>query len=153
MSEEKKRCQATTKAGKPCKNWAQPGSDTCHLHAAAAVAAPSAAPTAAEQAEFSQLVRELNELAAKLQSEEPTYTPPPFSPVNLLKLLRQNIDRFTPEAQRTLLREMQNSLQGASPKDLLDPETWKGMWYMINYSVQFQAEQLKQKFTGETDEE
>ena len=42
-----------------------------------------------------------------------------------------------------------NSLEGASKEDLLDLDTWKGMWYMLNYSVQFQAEQLKQRLIGE----
>ena len=39
------------------------------------------------------------------------------------------------------------TLQGASREELLDPDTWKGVWYMINYSLQFQAEQLKQRLS------
>jgi hypothetical protein len=30
----------------------------------------------------------------------------------------------------------------------VDPDTWKGIWYMITYSLQFQAEQLKQRLSA-----
>lgn len=137
MSEEKKRCQATTKAGNPCKNWAQSGSDFCHMHAAAQPATPE--PT------FDEVVQELNQAAAKLHATEPDYAPPPFSPLNLLKLIRENIDRFTPDVQRDLLRELQDSLQGATPKDMLDPATWKGLAYLLTHSLQNETAVMRQR--------
>ena len=36
--------------------------------------------------------------------------------------------------------------------DKMDPDTWKGVWYMLDYSLRFQAEQFKQKLTGEEQE-
>ncbi len=136
MSEEKKRCQAMTKAGNPCKNWAQTGSDYCHVHAPAQ---PAAEP------EFEEVVQELNQAAEKLRATEPEYSPPPFSPLNLLKLIRENIDRFTPEVQRDLLRELQDSLQGATPKDMLDPATWKGLAYLLTYSLQNETAVMRER--------
>ena len=76
--------------------------------------------------------------------------PHPMKPDTVIGFMKQNIDRFAPEIAKDLF----NNLQGTSKEDLLDPDTWKGMFYMVNYSLQFQAEQLKQRLTGEsTDDE
>ncbi len=138
MSEEKSYCQATTKAGTPCKNSPQTGSAYCHLHRHW-----QASSTAAPTADFDQIIHELNQAAQKLRAAEPTFNPPPFSPLNLLTLIRQNIDRFTPEAQRELLHQLQESLQGASAKDILDPATWKGLAYLLVHSLQSETEAVR----------
>ncbi|MCB8968814.1 MAG: hypothetical protein H6660_18185 [Ardenticatenaceae bacterium] len=143
MSNAKRHCLATTKSGSQCKNSAQADSDYCYLHQTTAQSTATANTAPAKTADFDELVTELNEMAAKLQSEEPKFTPPPFSPLNLLKLLRENIDRFTPDVQLNLLRELQDSLQGASPKDMLDPDTWKGLVYLLTYSLQNESAALR----------
>jgi hypothetical protein len=74
--------------------------------------------------------------------------PEALQPETMLRFVRNNIDRFAPEVAKDLL----NGLEGASKEDLLDPDTWKGMWYMVNYSLQFQAEQLKQRLIGQQDD-
>ncbi|MBK7896456.1 MAG: hypothetical protein IPJ90_16590 [Anaerolineaceae bacterium] len=86
-----------------------------------------------------------NQLREKMNEQ----LPKPLQPDTMLNFVKTNVDRFTPDVAKGIM----DSLQGATREDLMDPETWKGMWYMINYSVQFQAQQLKQKLTGETDEE
>ncbi len=86
-----------------------------------------------------------NQLREKMNEQ----LPKPLQPDTMLGFVKSNIDRFTPDVAKGIM----DSLQGATREDLMDPETWKGMWYMINYSVQFQAEQLKQKLAGETEEE
>lgn len=216
-------CAATTKAGKPCKNYAIEGSDYCRVHQNEAQTAPESAANAAE-AELLQrkkaLLDELDGLVADLKTAVPATTTSPYNPVQLLTYLRQNLSQFTPEMQMGILenfrgmtredmmdietwkglgymlsysakfqanqlREKMNeqlpkplqpdtmlnfvksnidrftpdvakgimdSLQGATREDLMDPETWKGIWYMINYSVQFQADQLKQRLKGESEE-
>lgn len=63
----------------------------------------------------------------------------------MLRFVRSHVDRFAPDVAKDLM----NSLEGASKEDLLDVDTWKGMFYMLNYSIQFQAEQLKQRLVGE----
>ncbi|MCA9956382.1 MAG: hypothetical protein KC434_16755 [Anaerolineales bacterium] len=225
MSEQAStRCAATTKAGKPCKNYAVEGSDYCHVHQTVAPAAPNSATSAVETellARKKALLVELDGLVADLKTAVPQSGTSPYNPVQLLTYLRQNLSQFTPEMQMGILenfrgmtredmldietwkglgymlsysakfqanqlREKMNeqlpkplqpdtmlnfvksnidrftpdvakgimdSLQGATREDLMDPETWKGIWYMINYSVQFQADQLKQRLKGESDEE
>ncbi len=73
--------------------------------------------------------------------------PEPIQPGRLWQLGKSGIDRLTPEFAKQIL----GTLQGASREDLLDPDTWKGVWYMINYSLQFQAEQLKQRLSHSSD--
>jgi transposase-like protein len=69
--------------------------------------------------------------------------PEPIQPGRLWQLGKSGLDRLTPEFAKQIL----GTLQGASREDLLDPDTWKGVWYMVNYSLQFQAEQLKQRLS------
>ncbi len=69
--------------------------------------------------------------------------PEPIQPGRLWQLGKAGLDRVTPEFAKQIL----GTLQGASREDLLDPDTWKGVFYMINYSLQFQAEQLKQRLS------
>lgn len=92
-----------------------------------------------EAALFRRLSQELNALAAELRRQEPSYTPPPFSVTGLVDLLRTNLYRFTPEAQREIIEQLRSNLAGTRPRDLVDPETWKGFWYVLNYLAQQQA--------------
>lgn len=77
--------------------------------------------------------------------------PDPFKPDTIFGLVRGGFDRFTPDVAKQILA----SFEGATTEDLLDPDTWKGVWYMLNYSLQFQAEQLRQRLgsTAATSEE
>ena len=74
--------------------------------------------------------------------------PEQLQPDTMMRLIRGNIDRFAPEAAKELMA----NFEGATKEDLLDPDTWKGVWYMLNYSLQFQAEQMKLRLIGESDE-
>ena len=75
--------------------------------------------------------------------------PEPIQPGRLWQLGKSGLDRLTPEFAKQIL----GTFQGASREDLLDPDTWKGVWYMITYSIQFQAEQLKQRLTTAEEEQ
>lgn len=70
--------------------------------------------------------------------------PEPIQPGRLWQMGKSGLDRVTPEFAKQIL----STFQGATREDLLDPNTWKGVWYMITYSIQFQAEQLKQRLTA-----
>lgn len=70
--------------------------------------------------------------------------PEPIQPGRLWQFGKSSLDRITPEFAKQIL----STFQGASREDLMDPNTWKGVWYMITYSLQFQAEQLKQRLTA-----
>ncbi|MCB0159429.1 MAG: hypothetical protein KDD83_14940 [Caldilineaceae bacterium] len=147
-------CQATTKAGTPCQNHPVAGSPYCYVHRnfAPATAAPTTpdAPAAAastakrtgvrvRKSDFDMLVQELNSLAAELQRSQPSIKVPEFSAGGLVELIKRNLDRFTPDVQMEIIRELKGNLEGTSPKDLIDPETWKGLWYILNYSAQAQS--------------
>jgi hypothetical protein len=74
--------------------------------------------------------------------------PEPIQPGRLWQWGKAGLDRLTPDFAKQIL----STFQGATREDLMDPDTWKGVWYMITYSLQFQAEQLKQRLSaaGET---
>ena len=142
MSDESPQCQAITRAGNPCKNKPRPGANYCHIHPYMAAEMDVKPPTP-EQEEFRKLVAELNQVAAEVQTIVDGYNPPPFTPQGMIALLKENLHRFTPEARLEIVRELQQSFEGASPRDLLDVDTWKGMWFLLNYSLQNQTETIR----------
>jgi hypothetical protein len=77
------------------------------------------------------------QMGGRLQS----HLPQPLQPTRLLEVAKKGLDKIMPDFARQLL----GTFEGATKEDLLDPDTWKGVWYMINYSLQFQAEQLKER--------
>jgi 1-acyl-sn-glycerol-3-phosphate acyltransferase len=97
-----------------------------------------------------ELAEELDKLIERVRAASPEYTPPPFSPRRLLNLIEENLERFSPELRLGILKRLQSALS----EDLLDVDTWKGVWYMLNYSLQFQTDLLNRRLTGEyeTDE-
>lgn len=74
--------------------------------------------------------------------------PEPLKPDSVLSFMKQNFDRFAPD----IAKEVVSSFEGATTEDLMDVDTWKGVFYMLNYSLQFQAQQWKQRITGEEDD-
>ncbi|NOX63884.1 MAG: helix-hairpin-helix domain-containing protein [Chloroflexi bacterium] len=89
----------------------------------------------AERAELEALVAELNQLAANLHKIVPDYAPPPYTPSGMSDLLRNNLDRFTPER----VKDLREILDGLTVDDFRDVETWKGMWFTLNYLVRLEA--------------
>ncbi|NOZ71840.1 MAG: DUF4332 domain-containing protein [Chloroflexi bacterium] len=98
---------------------------------------------AVPQAELQALVAELNELAAELQAKVPSYTPPDFSLQGLKSLLKSNLDRFTPEMRLGAIKDLQEMLESTPPEEFLNPETWKGMWFTLNYLIQQEAGEVR----------
>ncbi len=158
MTEEHQRCLALTKAGSQCKNNVQADSDYCHVHqnygrenapkVEAEVETQTQAVVVSNQLELQSLLVELNELTRELNKLVPTYAPPDYSPQGMVDLLRGNLDRFTPET----VRELQSSLEGTTLDDFRDIETWKGMWFTLNYLIKLEAAEragnLAQRLSG-----
>lgn len=148
MSDEATRCTATTKAGTPCKNRAMAGLTVCRVHAPVTEPATDGPavetdePTPEQRHQFEATIAEINRLAKKLQEMVPGYVPPAFSPTELARLLKENMERFTPEMRLDILRDLQAGLSGPSAKDLLDLDTWKGLWFLLNYSAESQSRTL-----------
>ncbi|GAB4530194.1 MAG: lysophospholipid acyltransferase family protein [Anaerolineales bacterium] len=93
---------------------------------------------------------EIDDLIERIRAANPTYTPPPFSPGALLRFIRENIANFPPDLQLNILERLRATVN----EDLFDLDTWKGIWYMLNYTVEYQADILKRRMSGEyeTDE-
>lgn len=170
MTDQPKLCAATTKSGAPCKNKAQPNSDYCYVHRKQTVSAsdkptkskstakapPSSARVAAKStiktapkpdkhAPLAELARELDKVVDEIHAQLPNYTPPPFSPQALITMIKQNSHRFTPELQRDIVNQLKASIDEADPHSLVEPETWKSLWYMLNYSFQAHTSTLREQ--------
>ena len=152
MSDETRPCGAMTKAGEPCKKNAQGGSDYCHIHRnykAAVAETPKASTVQAasglDREEFRKLVAELNGLAEQLRAIDARFTPPLLTLEGLGRLLQENIYRFTPQAQREIIDTLRSSFAGTTKEDLVNPETWKGFWFVLNYMAQNQKQEALAK--------
>lgn len=150
MSDETRPCGALTKAGEPCKNNALDGSDYCYPHrnyspASTPIAVDNSGPTSQEREEFRRLAAELNALAEQLRAIDTRFIPPPLTVEGLGKLLQENIYRFTPQAQREIIDTLRAGFAGTTKEDLLNPETWKGFWYVLNYMAQNQKQEALEK--------
>ncbi len=97
-----------------------------------------------------ELLGELDGLIRRLRSLAPGYNPPPFSPRGLLELIEQNMDKFPPDMVMGMLDKLRQTIG----EDMFDADTWKGMWTMLNYSLEYQTDVVKRRLTGEyeTDE-
>lgn len=97
-----------------------------------------------------QLIEELDQLIERVQKIHPNYSPPPFSPQSLLAMIQENISRLNPDMRYGILTKLRSTIS----EDLFDIDTWKGIWYMVNYSLEYQADILKRRLAGEyeTDE-
>lgn len=154
MNDETRPCGALTKAGDPCKNNAQEGSDYCYIHrtyqpaGAATTSAtphPASAAPGMEREEFRKLVAELNALSEQLNAIDTRFIPPDLTLQGLGKLLQENIYRFTPQAQREIIDTLRSSFAGTTKEDLVNPETWKGFWFVLNYMAQNQKQEAMEK--------
>jgi len=94
-----------------------------------------------------QLIAELDELVQRLQSITPEYEPPPFSSRRLTTFVEESVQQLPRDIQSGVVERLRNALD----EQWFDPETWKGIWYMLNYTVQYNAGLVKRRFTGEYD--
>ncbi len=97
-----------------------------------------------------ELMDNLEAMINRLRSLSPGYNPPPFSPRQLLELIEQNADKLSPELSLGILAKLRKTVG----EDLFDLDTWKGIWTMLNYTLDYQGDVLKRRLTGEysTDE-
>ena len=94
-----------------------------------------------------QTVAELEELAARLRAQTPEYEPPAFSRQRLMALIDGMTSRVPPEMRIGSREQLQSTLS----ENVLDPEVWKGLWYVANYTAQYNADMVRRRFTGEFD--
>lgn len=103
-----------------------------------------------DEAAREELAAELDRLIARIKSIQPDYSPPPFSPQRMLQMISENLGRLSPEVSLGILEKLRTGVA----KDLFDLDTWKGLWFMLNYTVDYQKDLIKRRLTGEfeTDE-
>jgi 1-acyl-sn-glycerol-3-phosphate acyltransferase len=163
-SEDEKRCVAITRTGSQCKNQAAAGSDYCHIHRPVPITAPAAkspnggtpaagastAETQDDEALRQQLMAELDALIARVRALSPEYRPPEFTPRRMVEVMDEQAKNMTPAFALGILERLRKTIS----KDLLDMETWKGAWYMVNYTLEYQSDIVRRRFKGEyeTDE-
>jgi 1-acyl-sn-glycerol-3-phosphate acyltransferase len=159
-------CMGLTRSGQLCKNNALPGSQYCRIHQASpdgheteqtdsveegtASGDQNASDRETQEALRQQLMRELDILIDRVREIAPDYNPPTFTPQNLLELIEKNVQKLSPDFVHGILAKLRGSLNS----DLLDLDTWKGIWTMLNYTLEYEGDILKRRFTGEysTDE-
>lgn len=143
--EPQTRCAALTKSGTPCKNRPLTGSTFCRMHQPAPDIAADDAEAATEQYR-----EELDNLIARVQEADPDYAPPPFSLQGLTALFEGAVERVGGGAALAFMGRVRENIN----TDLLDIDTWKGIWYIVHYAIQQQVDMVKRRMTGdyETDE-
>ncbi len=92
-----------------------------------------------------QLAEELDQLISRIQQVTPDYSPPPFSPQSLINLISENLSRLSPGAGLRILEQ----LRSGAAKDIFDLDTWKGIWYVINYSLASKKDLIQRRISGE----
>ena len=143
--EEYQQCAATTHSGSRCRNRAQEGSEYCYIHRAQAEQSGATLPPSAERARMEAVADQLNQLAEEVQAANPGYRPPPFSVSALTAVLTANIEQLAAALPEGLIKDIIRNLEGTKPEDLLDPETWKGLWYILNYTLELRSKEVLQK--------
>jgi len=143
------RCAGKTKSGNPCKNYPLEGEEYCRIHL------PEPIQESAKEQEKrlrAELNHELDDLVRRLRQLQPEYEPPPFSPQQMIAALKRNLPGLPTGLHLGLSDRLHETL--GDDFDAFDMETWKGLWFMISYSAQYQADFVKRRFTGEyeTDE-
>ncbi len=152
------RCAATTKAGKPCQNYPPAGQRYCRWHLPVGDGRGlDTAPTIPVETEPAtdgrspwRLDFRLAGRRLQLDLGDPEIQEQWGQLQEELHQLRSNLRRLFPR----LPPPVQERLQGLFSEDLLDVETWKGLWFMVDYNVRYQADMVRRRFTGEyeTDE-
>lgn len=164
------QCKALTRKGDPCKNLAFADTDYCYRHQSLAstettditvtemetetftefdVEGEISEQTLREQL-LQQFFQQLNNLAERIQAITPNYVPPIFSSKRLQELFKKGAKEVSSRLPDGMLEQLQNALG----EDLFDPDTWRGLWYVFNYTIDYQRDLIKRRFTGEyhTDE-
>lgn len=94
-----------------------------------------------------QLAAQLDDLVTRVRAIAPDYEPPPFSPRRLVGLIEERLGGLPKDLQLGIL----DRLRKAVSEEWLNLETWKGLWFMLNYTLQYNAGLVKRRFIGEYD--
>lgn len=154
MNTPRPLCRARTQTGAPCRRYPQIDSEYCYVHRHLATVQPeapvedvgrdSAEPTPLATDQLRQILTELNHLTQELRRRVPDMTAARPSLSDLRTYLQDNFSQLASGLPGGFWQDLQNSFQGTTPQDLLKPETWQGLWYLANYTLQSQAEAMNE---------
>lgn len=91
-----------------------------------------------------QFLAEVEALVERLRAISPAYWSS-LSPERVFEALEASSD-FIP---RSVRRTLTNRLKDIIGEDIFDLDTWKGMAYVVNSSIQMQADAFKRRLAGE----
>ena len=94
-----------------------------------------------------ELVTELDGLIQRLRAFTPEYEPPRFSRQSFVAMVQESLQKCPKDLQLDVLDRLRTAIN----EQWFDPETWKGIWYMVNYTVKYNADLVQRRFTGEYD--
>ena len=57
------------------------------------------------------------------------------------------VDRVSSLPGIATLLQLKGNLEGTSTRDLFDPQTWQGLWYILSYTARLEIDQTVQRFT------
>lgn len=98
-----------------------------------------------------ELVHELEQVMKRLMRLSPAYKTDFAMPPGLQETIGENVEAIL---ESTGGAGLLKRVQGLLPGEMLDVDTLKGMWTMLKFTGQYQADVLKRRMTGdyETDE-
>jgi 1-acyl-sn-glycerol-3-phosphate acyltransferase len=94
-----------------------------------------------------QMIAELEALVGRLRAQAPGYEPPASSHQHLKVLVDGMAEKLPPELRVASQERLRTTLS----ENVLDPEVWKGIWYLANHIVQYNSDMVKRHATGEFD--
>ena len=94
-----------------------------------------------------ELLAELDSLLQRLRALTPEYEPPAFSRQRLLSTIEESLQKCPVDLQV----DLRNRLRDAIDEQWFDPDTWKGIWYMVNYTLKYNADLIQRRSTGDYD--
>jgi 1-acyl-sn-glycerol-3-phosphate acyltransferase len=140
--EARVQCTALTKSGEPCRLFAEPGSEYCELHT------PAQDPTRQAQTDEErrqEMAAELDDLIERVSATSPEYEPPAFSVRRFIALVEEVLAMLPESVRLDVLKRMRSAIN----EDWMDPDTWKGVWWMINYTRQYYSDLVQRRIAGE----
>jgi 1-acyl-sn-glycerol-3-phosphate acyltransferase len=93
------------------------------------------------------LLSELEDVTERLQALTPDYEPPPFSPKGLAALIERMLEKYPRRVQLGILKQLRSTLD----QDAFHRDLWKGVWYMLNYTLRYNVDLVRRHYTGEFD--
>jgi 1-acyl-sn-glycerol-3-phosphate acyltransferase len=102
---------------------------------------------ASEEEMREELVAELDGLIQRLRAFTPEYEPPRFSRQRFVSMVEESLQKCPQDLQLDVLDRLRTAIN----EQWFDLETWKGIWFMVNYTVKYNADLVQRRFTGEYD--